>query len=73
MLGGISQRYTRAELVESILQPNAKIAQGFESQYFKLNNATEVEGFVVKEAGDSVEVNVPDGVRHYEILDVRYV
>ena len=26
-----------------------------------------------KEAGDSVDVNVPDGVRHYEILDVRYV
>lgn len=26
-----------------------------------------------KEAGDSVEVNVPDGARHYEILDVRYV
>ena len=26
-----------------------------------------------KEAGDSVEVNVPDGVRHYEIIDVRYV
>ena len=26
-----------------------------------------------KEVGDSVEVNVPDGVRHYEILDVRYV
>ena len=26
-----------------------------------------------KEVGDTVEVNVPDGVRHYEILDVRYV
>ena len=26
-----------------------------------------------KEVGDSVEVNVPDGIRHYEILDVRYV
>ncbi len=26
-----------------------------------------------KEAGDSVEVNVPDGIRHYEILDIRYV
>jgi transcription elongation factor GreA len=26
-----------------------------------------------KEAGDSVEVRVPDGTRHYEILDVRYV
>ena len=26
-----------------------------------------------KEEGDSVEVNVPDGIRHYEILNVRYV
>ena len=25
-----------------------------------------------KESGDSVEVRVPDGVRHYEILDVSY-
>jgi len=26
-----------------------------------------------KEAGDSVEVRVPDGIRNYEILDVRYL
>ena len=26
-----------------------------------------------KEAGDIVEVRVPDGTRHYEILDVRYL
>ncbi len=26
-----------------------------------------------KEAGEVVEVRVPNGVRHYEILDVRYV
>lgn len=26
-----------------------------------------------KEPGEVVEVRVPDGVRHYEILDVRYV
>jgi len=26
-----------------------------------------------KEAGDAVEVQVPDGVRNYEVLDVRYV
>ena len=26
-----------------------------------------------KESGDEVEVRVPDGVRHYEILGVRYV
>ena len=26
-----------------------------------------------KESGESVEVRVPDGTRHYEILDVRYL
>ena len=56
MLGGIATRYTRAELCESILKPSAKIAQGFESQYFQLKNKEEVEGFVTKEGGDSVEV-----------------
>ena len=25
-----------------------------------------------KESGESVEVRVPDGTRHYEILDVSY-
>ncbi|MEI6536064.1 MAG: HEAT repeat domain-containing protein, partial [Verrucomicrobiaceae bacterium] len=56
MLGGIAQRYSRADLIESILKPSAKIAQGFESQYFKLKNGTEYEGFVVKEGGDSVDL-----------------
>ncbi len=62
MLGGIGQRYSRAELCESILKPSAKIAQGFESQYFKMKNGEEVEGFVVKEGGDSVEVRNIAGV-----------
>ena len=56
MLGGIATRYRRAELCESVLKPSAKIAQGFESQYFRMKNGDEVEGFVVKEGGDSVEV-----------------
>ena len=62
MLGGIATRYTRAELCESILKPSAKIAQGFESQWFKMKNGDEVEGFVVKEGGDSVEVRNIAGV-----------
>ena len=62
MLGGIATRYTRAELCESILKPSAKIAQGFESQYFKMKNGEEIEGFVVKEGGDSVEVRNIAGV-----------
>lgn len=56
MLGGIGARYSRSELCESVLKPSAKIAQGFESQYFKMKNDDELEGFVVKEGGDSVEV-----------------
>ncbi len=62
MLGGIATRYTRAELCESILKPGAKISQGFESVWFKLANKDEVEGFVVKEGGDSVEVRNIAGV-----------
>ena len=56
MLGGILTRYTKEEVCESILKPSAKIAQGFESQHFKMKNNTELDGFVVKEGGDSVEV-----------------
>ena len=62
MLGGIATRYTRAELCESILKPGAKISQGFESVWFKMRNKDEVEGFVVKESGDSVEVRNIAGV-----------
>jgi len=62
MLGGIATRYTRAELCESILKPGAKVSQGFETVWFKLKNKEEVEGFVVKEGGDSVEVRNIAGV-----------
>jgi putative heme-binding domain-containing protein len=56
MLGGIATRYSRTDLCESILRPSAKIAQGFESQSFTLKNGDQVDGFVVKEGGDIVEV-----------------
>jgi putative heme-binding domain-containing protein len=56
MLGGIATRYSRAELCESIMKPSAKIAQGFESQWFDTKKGEHVEGFVVREGADSVEV-----------------
>lgn len=55
-LGGIAARYSRAELCESILQPNAKIAQGFETQWFKTRDDEEIEGFVTREGGDDLDV-----------------
>ncbi|MEZ0264690.1 MAG: HEAT repeat domain-containing protein, partial [Phycisphaerae bacterium] len=55
-LGGIAARYTKAELIESIVKPSAKIAQGFDTQWFKMDDDDVVDGFVVREAGDEVEM-----------------
>ena len=55
-LGDIANRYSRAELAESILKPSAKIAQGFETQKFATVNGQIYEGFVVRESGDEVEM-----------------
>jgi putative heme-binding domain-containing protein len=61
-LGGIGTRYSRAELCESILRPSAKIAQGFETQYFKTKDDEEVEGFVTREGGDDLDVRNVAGI-----------
>jgi putative membrane-bound dehydrogenase-like protein len=55
-LGGISARYNRAELTESILKPSAKIAQGFETQWFETDDGKTFEGFVSRESGTEVEI-----------------
>ena len=61
-LGGIGQRYNRNELCESIMKPSAKIAQGFETQYFRQKNGEVIEGFVTRESGDEVELRNATGV-----------
>lgn len=61
-LGGIATRYSRADLCESILKPNAKIAQGFETQSFKTKDGDELEGFVTREGGDDLDVRNIAGI-----------
>jgi putative heme-binding domain-containing protein len=61
-LGGIAQRYSRSELIESILKPNAKIAQGFTTHYFVTKKRDRVDGFIVRESGDETEVRGASGV-----------
>ena len=56
ILSAAAKIYDRAALTESILKPNAKIAQGFESQWFDTKKGEHVEGFVTREGGDSVDV-----------------
>ena len=55
-LGDIAERYPRAELIESILKPNAKIAQGFTTHWFETTEGDRYEGFIVRESGDEVEI-----------------
>jgi putative heme-binding domain-containing protein len=56
IMSAVAKIYDRATLAESILKPNAKIAQGFESQWFKTTSGEQVEGFVTREGGDSLDV-----------------
>jgi putative heme-binding domain-containing protein len=55
-LGGISQRYNRAELIDSIVRPAAVVAQGFGTNYFDMKDGRHVEGFIIREGTTEVVV-----------------
>ncbi len=61
-LGDVAARYGRAEILESILAPNAKIAQGFTTHGFLMRSGASHEGFIVRESGDEVEIRDLQGV-----------
>lgn len=60
-LGGVAAKYKRPELVESILKPSAKIAQGFETQWFQTGDGLVLDGFVTRESGEEVELRNNQG------------
>lgn len=55
-LGDIAARYSREEILESILKPSARIAQGFETTTIENTKGETFDGFVVRESGDEVEI-----------------
>ena len=57
----IGKRYKRIELLESIIKPNAKIAQGFATQIFATEEGLTYTGFVTREAGNEVEIRTAEG------------
>jgi putative heme-binding domain-containing protein len=59
----IGKRYKPDELVESILKPSAKIAQGYESYLFNTLDGRVFTGFVVSEAADAVLIREPNSVQ----------
>ncbi len=59
----IGKRYSAAELIESILKPSAKIAQGFETYLFELADGKVVTGFVVSESAKAVLIRDATGAQ----------
>jgi putative membrane-bound dehydrogenase-like protein len=55
-LGGIFTRYSKAEVIESILQPAAKVAQGFATHVFTMADKRQLSGFVIRESPDAVVI-----------------
>src|SRR5262249_50196062 len=57
----IGKRYSAADLVESVLKPSAKIAQGFETYRFDMADGKVYTGFVVSERARSVLIREATG------------
>src|SRR5262245_18280002 len=62
-LEDIGKRYKAEELIESILKPSAKIAQGYESYSFLMADGQVLSGFVVSESSDTVLIREANSVR----------
>lgn len=63
-LADIGKRYTPAELIESILKPSEKIAQGYETQAFLTDSGRVITGFVTSEKGQEITVRDSQGITH---------
>ena len=60
----IGKRYSPPDLVESILKPSAKIAQGYESYSFAMADGRVFTGFVVSEGASAVQIRESSGALH---------
>jgi putative heme-binding domain-containing protein len=61
-LGEIARQYSRADLIESIVKPNAKIAQGFATRWFTLKDGSTAVGFIISEGAETITLCGGGGV-----------
>ena len=61
-LADIGKRYKNRELIQSILNPNAVVAQGFDTYSFTLNDNSVHLGFVTLESADTISIRNAAGV-----------
>lgn len=55
-LGAAGAKFQRDYLIESILDPNAVVAQGFQTAMFQMNDGSAKMGFVTKEEDGVIEI-----------------
>ena len=58
----IGKRYKKEELVESILKPSAKIAQGFDTYQFVMESGKVFIGFVTGQTANEVQLRQTNGI-----------
>ncbi|HYG73944.1 MAG TPA: PVC-type heme-binding CxxCH protein [Planctomycetota bacterium] len=58
-LGDVGKKQTREYILESILQPNAKISVGFESLIVKMNDGKTHVGLMKKESDKEMDLLIP--------------
>ena len=61
-LADISKRYKTSEIIQSILNPNAVVAQGFDTYSFILSDKSVHLGFVTSESADTISIRNAAGV-----------
>jgi putative heme-binding domain-containing protein len=72
----IGKRSKPDELVESVLKPSGKLAQGYETYVFSMTSGRTFQGFVVSERADATVIRESDGVQRElkkEEIDERAV
>ena len=71
-LGAAGAKFQRDYLIESILAPNAVVAQGFQSALFQMNDGSSKMGFVTKEEDGVVELrDIAGQVSQIKRADVK--
>jgi caa(3)-type oxidase subunit IV len=53
-LADVAKKYSRRDLAENIMDPNMKIADGFITYHYKMNDDNVIEGFMVKETPEKI-------------------
>ncbi len=61
-LEGVATRLTRADLLESMLDPGAKVAPGYGIQMLELNDGSSVAGTQMSETPEAIVLKSPDGM-----------